>query len=262
MSSTWKFGGTSLTTFGRVTLIDDYLDLADRRGGNITIPNRNGTVFTQKYYDERKMTFGIAVIAASATALETAFDTMRALFSLRTQQILELTLESAAVRTANATVDRAMNVKRISPMIAKVVVEFTLTDPYFRGASLIADNTTIIDASPHAMTVNNTGNVEERDPTITIDGPFSSITITNSTTGAILTYTGSIGAAETVTIGTLNGEYYATLSTGSANVIGNVTHSGSSALMTFAPGNNTLAITSAGGDNTGTVKASFYPPFL
>ncbi len=261
--ATFEFGGTALTTFGRVTLIDDYLDMADRRGDNITIPYRNGSVFVQKYYDERKMTFGIAVIAATATALETAFDTMRVLFSPRTQQVLKMTLADASVRNANATVDSSMRVERKSPTVALVTVEFTLTTPFFRGANLIADNTTIIDASPHAMTVTNTGNVEERDPTITIDGPFSSITLTNSTNGAILTYTGAIGAAENVVIGTNStGEFYATLSAGSVNVIGNVTHSGSSALMPINTGANTLAITSAGGDNTGTVKISFYPPYL
>jgi hypothetical protein len=260
--ATFKFGTTSLTNFGRVTLIDDYLDMAARRGENIIIPYMDGAIHTQKYFDQRKIIVGIAVIAATATALETAFDTMKTLFSPRTQQILEMTLEDTSVRNAYATVDTPLQVERVSSTIARVVVEFTLTSPYFQGASLIADNTVIIDTSPHAMTVTNTGNVEERNPTITIDGPFTSITITNSTNGAVLTYTGAIGAAENVVIGTLNGEFYATLSTGSVNVIGNVTHSGSSTLMPINVGANTLAITSDGGDNTGTVKISFYPKYL
>lgn len=261
--TTWTFGGTALTTFGKVTLINDYLDIAQRRGDNQLIPYKNGRVFVEKFYDQRVLTFGIAMTAASATALEALFDTMRALFSKRTQQVLAMTMEDATIRNAYATVDAPINVDRKTATLALVTVDFTLADPIWRLSTAIADNTTTINASPKAMTVTNTGNTEERDPTIIIDGPFSSITIANSTTGASVTYTGAIGASETVTIGTnASGEYYATLSTGSANVIGNVTHSGSAALMTFNAGANTMAITSAGGDNSGTVKISFYPPFL
>ena len=261
--TSWTFGGTALTTFGKVTLINDYLDIAERRGDNQIIPYKHGRVFVEKFFDERTLTFGIAVTAANALALEALFDTIRAKLSPRTQQVLAMTMEDATVRNVNATVNSQMDIERVTNSFARVTIEFSLADPLWRLSTAIADNTLTINASPKAMTVTNPGNVEERDPTITIDGPFSSITIANSTTGASVTYTGAIGAAETVTIGTnSSGEYYATLSTGSANVIGNVTHSGSAALMTFAAGANTLAITSAGGNNTGTVKISFYAPFL
>ena len=259
---TGSTGSTALTTFGKVTLIDDYLSTPERRGNNQDIPFRHGRVFVQKFYDERVMTFGIAMVGASAAALETSLNTLRALLAPLYQQTLSMVMEDATTRAVSASVDRAMDVDRVAPHIAKVMIEFRLASPFWRLSSAIADNTTIIDASPHAMTVTNPGTVQERDPTITIDGPFSSITILNSTNGVSLTYTGAIGAAENVVIGTLNGEFYATLSAGSANVIGNVTHSGSTALMVFEVGANTLAITSAGGDNTGTVKASFSAPFL
>jgi len=259
--TTWTYGGTALTSFGRVTLIDDYLDIPQRRGDNITIPYRHGAKFAEKFYDQRKMLFGIAVISTSAQGLETLFDTMKTLFSPRTLQTLACTREDSTVRNISASVDSPLNIQRVSDKIAKVVVEFTCPDPIFRLSTAIADNTLTINASPKAMTVTNPGSVEERDPTITIAGPFTSITLTNSTNGAVLTYIGAIDAGETVTIGTLNGEYYATHNV-DGNVIGNVTHSGSSALMVFNAGANTLAITSAGGDNSGTVKASFFAPFL
>lgn len=262
MSYSWSFGGTTLSSLGKVTLINDYLDVPERRGENQLIPYQHGKVFTKKFYDSRTMTFGMAITAASATALETTFDTMRALFAPLTQQILSNTREDGTIRTANAAVNKPIQVNRITNTLAKVVVEFDLADPIFRLSTAIADNTTVIDASPHAMTVTNPGTVEERNPTIIIHGAFTSITITNSTNGAILTYIGAISTSETVTIGTLNGEYYATLSTGSANVIGNVTHSGSPALMTFNVGANTLAITNAGRDGNSTVQVTFYAPFL
>ena len=258
--TSWKFGGTSLA---RVTILDDYLSSPNRRGSNIVVPFRHGTVFAQKYYDERRIVFGMAVIAESATALETAMDSWRSLFSPLTQQTLEMTMTDATVRNASATVDRSIETVRVSDRIAKITVEFTLTSPFFRLSSAIADNTTVINASPKAMTVTNPGSVIETDPTIIIHGAFTSITIANSTNGASLTYTGSIGTGETVTIGTnTSGEYYATLSTGSANVIGNVTHSGSAALFPVNVGANTLSITSAGRDANSTVKISFYAPYL
>lgn len=259
--TTFSYGGTDLSTFGNITIIDGYLDLPERRGGNITIPLRNGTIFTRKYYDERTITFGIAIIESTLAALETKLDTIRALFSVPTQQTLSITFEDTTVKTVQATVDKALQVSRAKTM-ARVVVEFTMCEPFFRLSTAIADNTLAINASPKAMTVTNPGTVEERDPQIIIHGAFTSITIANSTNGASVTYTGAIGTGETVTIGTLNGEYYATLSTGSANVIGNVTHSGSAALFPINVGANTLSITNAGRDANSTVKITFNAPYL
>ena len=260
--TSYTFGGTALTSLGKVTLINENLDIAERRGDNKVIPFRHGAVFNSKYYSERSITFGIAMTAASATALEALFDTLHTLISPRTEQTLAMTLEDASVRTISATVNSALDVNRITNTLARITIRFDCASPFWRGATAIADNTTAINASPKAMTVTNTGTVEERDPTITIHGAFTSITITNSTNGASVTYTGAIGTAETVTIGTLNGEYYATLSTGSTNVIGNVTHSGSAALLPLNVGANTLSITNAGRDANSTVKISFYPPYL
>ena len=257
----FSYGGTTLATYGKVTLINDYLDIPDRRGENQVIPYRHGTVFARKYYDERKMTFGIAASAATATALETLFDTMRAKFSLLTQQTLSMTLTDTTVREVQATVDRPIEVERKSPTVAFVVVEFTLTSPFWRSNTAIADNTTVIDASPHAMTVTNTGTVEERDPVLLMTGPLKDTVITNSTNGCVLTYTGTIASPDTVTIQTAaSGEYTAVHSV-SGNVIGNVTHSGASALMVFNTSANVLAITDVTA-TTGTIKFSFYPPFL
>jgi hypothetical protein len=66
-----------------------------------------------------------------------------------------------------------------------------------------------------------------------------------------------------VTIGVLNKEYYATLSTGSASVIGNLTHSGGAGMLfPINAGANTLAITNAGRDANSTVKITFNAPYL
>ena len=260
MATTFNFAGTELASFGRVTLMDEYLDFPERRGSNMTIPYRHGTAFAGKFFNERKITIGIAVIAASITALETAMDTMRALFSPRTEQTLTMTMDSGAIRTIQAAVDTSIQFQRISPIIGKVVVEFTCSRPFWRSNTLIADNTTTIDASPKTVSVDNTGSVEERDAKITLTGPLEDVTLTNNTSGVTLTYTGTIPTAETVVIQTNAwGEY--TAYWGVANVIGSVTHSGAASLMVFVPGVNEVIVTSTT-PTTGTVKVEFFPPFL
>lgn len=259
--TSWKIGTTEFSTLGYVTLINDYMDFADHRGTNYTIPHRHGSVFVEKFFNERKITFGIVVVETDATNLETLMDTLRSTLAVRTQQTLEMTMNDASKRVISVSVDESLQGERVSDKIYKTVVSFMAAFPFWRSDTPIADNTVTIDASPHAMTVTNTGTVEEREPTILIAGPFTSITIANSTNSTSVTYTGAIDAGETVTIGILNGEFYATHSV-DGNVIGNVTHAGSSALLPIEVGANTLAITSAGGDNSGTVKISFYPPFI
>jgi predicted phage tail component-like protein len=259
MTTTFNYGGTELTSFGRVTLMDDYLDMPEKRGGNITIPYRHGTSFATKYYNERVITLGLAIIDTSATDLETSMDTLRSLLSL--PRTLTMTLSSGEIRTIIASVDKPIQFQRFSTLIGKVVIEFVCARPYWRGNALIADNTTTIDASPKTLSVNNTGTVDERDPKITMVGPLEDVTLSNPESGAVMTYTGVISTGDIVVIQTNSwGEYEAAYN-GTTNVIGNITHSGSAALMTFVQGVNEVIITSTT-PTTGTISVEFYPPFL
>lgn len=259
--TSWMFAGYDLSSFGRVTLIDDYLDLPERRGGNQVVPYRHGSIFVKKYYDERILPFGITVFADTMSAMESILETLRGILSVRTEQTLSMILEDGTVRTVQACVDKQMQVVRPAPNVARIVIEFTLTKPYFRLSTIIADNETTIDASPKAMTVTNPGTVEEVNPTIILTGPLQNTVITNSTNGAILTYTGTIASPRVVTISMdANGQFVATddLAT---NVISNITHSGFPELFVLNAGINTLSITDATA-TTGKVKMTFYAPFV
>ena len=259
MTISWSYGGTALSTFGVVTLMDDYMDIAERRGDNQVIPYRHGTTFVQKFYDERRITIGLAILSTSATAQDTLFDTMRALFALRTEQTLSCTREDSSVRNIQASVEKSLEVERITADFARVVVEFNCSSPYFRSSVASTDNTTTISTTDTAMVVDNIGTVEERDPTITLVGPLKNVII-SSTDSVTLTYTGTLASTDTVVIQTATtGEYTATLN-GASNVIGNVTHSGSSALLVLFPGTNNLGVKTE--TTGGTVKVAFYPPFL
>jgi hypothetical protein len=262
--TTFSFGGTYLESFGPVTMINEYLDIPARRGSDMQIPFRHGSIFVKKFYDSRTMSFGIAVMEATAAALEAKIATMQALFSPLAQQTLSITMEDSSVRTASAVVNSPMQTNKIAPNVARVVVEFTLANPIFRSATVLASTIATIDTDPHALVVDNTGTVEERDPRIILTGPLNDVVITNSTNGLVLTYTGDIPAGSHVDIYTnVTGGYVAYLDDGSppvVNVIGNVTHEGDTTLMTFNVGVNTLSIHSDV-TTTGTVEVTFYPPY-
>ena len=257
MAVAFTFGGTTLASLGVVTMIDDVQDIPQRRGENQTIPYRHGRISVKKFYDERKISIGIAVQSATGTAQDTTLDNIKKLLSPQTQQVLAMTMSDASVRNVNATIDAPLQMEWIHDTFARLVIEFVLAEPFFRSATSSTDNTTTISTTDTAMVVSNVGTLEERDPTILLTGPLTNPTI--STTDSVsVTYTGAISSTDTVTIGTLNGEYYATHSA-SGNVIGNVTHAGSSALLTLQPGTNNLQVTCTA--TGGTVKLSFYPPY-
>lgn len=261
MTTTWTFGGTDLATLGKITVIDGYLDMPQRRGGNQIIPFQHGTMHAGKYYDQRILTFGITINEADATDLEATMDELRQLIAPRTQQTLELVRDDGKEMSVQAIVDAPLQINRITNTLARVVVEFTMPRPYFRLTTAIDDNTTTINTSPKAMTVTNPGTIEEREPVITLTGPLSDTTITNTTVGVSMTYNGIIAGGEVVVISTnAYGEYTAVMD-GVTNVIGNITHNGAAAFMVINPGDNTMSITDTTA-TTGTVQISFNAPYL
>src|SRR5262245_21640086 len=103
--TTWSYNSVPLSTYGKVTMIDDDLDIPETRGDNEIIPFNHGSTFVEKYYAQRKITFGIAMKASSASALETLVDSLKANISSRSQKVLSQTREDSSVRTAYARVE-------------------------------------------------------------------------------------------------------------------------------------------------------------
>jgi len=256
----WVYNGVNLSDYGTITRIDDPFNLPETRGENMTIPFTHGTFDVEKFYTSRKVAFEIAKLHASIAALETAFDAMRKNFAARGQKLLVGTLDNGSVRQAYARVENILDVERgVGGRFARFIVEFTLAEPFFRSDTL-SSQTITIDASPKTETIVNGGTVEERNPTIVLTGPLTNPVITNTTNDVSLTYTGVISAGNTVTIQKTNNQYVATHSI-SGNVIGNITHSGDTALMVLVAGDNSMSITSAV-TTTGTVAFEFYEPYL
>lgn len=259
MSLIWKFNGVDLSTFGNITLIDDYLDMADARGEDATIPFHDGDLFSEKYFGSRELMFSIAPYAASAEDLETLFDTLRALLAPRTQKVLQRIGENGSIRTVNASVNRSISPRRLASNLSKITVVFKLPDPFFRGSDIISASV-VVNASPKALNVTNSGAVEERNPLITLTGPLDDVVITNSTNGFTLSYNAAISGGDVVTIQAVDMEYRALLN-GVTNVIGNVDHTGGAEFFKVDVGANVLSIVSSVA-TTGIVAVSFYPPFM
>jgi len=261
MTLAWTYGGTALSTFGKVTVIEGFLDFPDRRGSNQIIPFQHGEMHAGKYFNSRQISLGMVITGTSAADLEETMDDLRALIAPRTQQTLQVTRDDSTVLNADAIVDNALMFERITNTLAKIVLVFSLPRPFFRSADAIPSAPEEINTSPTTFTTNNPGTIEERNPTITLTGPLQNTVITNTTNNISMTYTGTIADGEVVVISTnAYGEYQA-VKDGTTNVIGNVTHNGSAALMVLNVGDNNFSVTDATA-TTGIVEFSFYPPYL
>lgn len=259
--SSWSYRGTSLDTLGIVTLVSDSFKLPSRRGGNKLIPYRHGRAFVEKYFEQRSMTLGLELVEPSIEDLEAKIDTVKALFGGRSLYALEQILESADVRSAMAELSGDLNPARISSVSARMVLDFTMPDPFFYSDTLTTD-TTIIDSSPKTYTINNPGTAEKLNPKVVLTGPLSSPMITNTTNGISLQYNGVISAGHNVTIDIdPDTDEFTAVTDLAVNVIGNIEHSGSAALMVLDAGDNDLSVTD-GTHTTGTVKIEFYAPYL
>lgn len=258
--SKWSYKGTLLDSLGIVTLVADSLKMPERRGSNMLVPFRSGRVFVAKEFEQRSMTLGLEVHGDTRAELEAAVDAVKTLFGSRSLGTLQQTLEDLTIRSAEAELIGDLGVTPVSPHSVKMVLNFVLPDPFFKGSTVVTGSVTV-DASPKALAISNPGTVQARDITIVLTGPLENTEITNTENGVSVKYNGAIASPRVVTISrSATGEYVATTDLG-ANVIGNVTHSGAAALFALEHGNNDLSITDDEA-TTGEVEISFYPPYL
>jgi hypothetical protein len=259
--SKWSFGSVSLDTLGIVTLVSDSLKLPEKRGGNMLIPFMAGRVWVEKEFEQRSMTLGLEVAEDSIQALESRIDTVKAFFGRRALGLLSQTLEDLSVRQCYAEYTGDLSLTRISPVSVRMALDFTMPEPFFRS-SVLTSNTQTINASPKTYTLNNPGSAEERRAVILLTGPLANVEITNTTNGVSVKYNAAIAGGHYVLIDVdaETGEYTATTDLG-ANVIGNVTHEGSAALMVLDAGDNSMSVTDDT-HTTGTVAFAFYAPWL
>lgn len=257
MLNDWTFGGVRLDSIGAVTELDGYLDMPPKRGDNILISLQPGKVWTAKYHDQRVIQFGIEIAARDIPELEQKFDILKRLVGSRIQQALVHNFCDGP-RTAMAEVLNVLNPTRDpDPLVAKIVIDFLLADPFFR-ASVMVSKTVDIATSPY--TLYNPGTAGERKAVITLAGPLDNPELENVTTGTKLQFLGVLNnPGEWVRI---DCRLYTAVDQSANNVIGSIVHTGSTVFLTLAAGNNTINLTDTTGTNTGTAQIDFYPPYL
>lgn len=256
MLNDWTFGGVRLQSIGAVTELDAYLDMPPKRGDNILIPLQPGKVWVAKYHDQRVVSFGIEISANDIPELEQKFDVLKALVGSRVQQALTH-YYCDGPRSAMAEVLNILSPTRDpDPLVAKVVIDFVLADPYFR-APVVVSNTVDVASSPY--TLNNPGTAEERKSIITLTGPLDNPILTNVSTGTVLQYLGVLAnPGEWVRI---DCGLYTAVDQSAVNVIGSIVHVGDTAFFTLQTGDNIITLADTG-SSAGTAKIDFYPPYL
>ena len=257
--SSWSFRDTALDDIGIVTMVSDSLRMPERRGENVLIPFHDGRVFVEKFFEQRSLTLGLEINEASLQDLESKLDTIKALLGKRSLGTLAQTLEDASVRTLPVEYTGDLNLTRISPLYVRLVLEFIAPSPFFVGEAAVSE-VQEISSSPISFTLTNPGTADVRDPKIILTGPLDHVTITNTTNGVSLSYNAVIDAPRIVTIEKNGTDYVATDDLGLI-VIGNVTHSGDSALFVLDTGDNELEVVD-GAATTGSVAFEFYPLYL
>jgi len=257
--SSWSFRDTALDDIGIVTMVSDSLRMPERRGENVMIPFHDGRVFVEKFFEQRSLTLGLEINEATLQDLESKLDTFKSLLGKHSLGTLAQTLEDASVRTLQVEYTGDLNLKRISPLCVRLVLEFIAPDPFFQGEFQINDLQEI-SSSPTLFTLTNPGTADIRDPRIILTGPLDQVTITNTSNGVSLSYNAAIDAPRIVTIDKNGTDYVATDDLG-VNVIGNVTHSGDSALFVLDAGDNELEVVDSVA-TSGSVAFEFYPLYL
>lgn len=258
MTAEWVFNSHDLTTDGdyRTTLLDGADDLPDVRGEDITIPFQHGQTWVEKYFDARVVTMSINIIGTDATDKKTNLDTLLGILGYRQHGLLVRTLPDNSTLQAYAEVVKRLGVVHHGPYLALATVEFRLADPFFRGTSLTTVTTTI-DATPKTFTVTNPGSAPETKALITLTGPLSHPTITNTTNGAAVQYDDTLATSGDIVV--LDCDKLTAVLGGSTNVIDKVIHTGAPQFMTLAAGNNAMSVTD-GTHTTGTIQFDFYAP--
>ena len=257
--SSWSFRGVALDDFGIVTLVSDSLMMPERRSENILIPFQDGRVFVEKQFEQRTMSLGLEITEASLVALEGKMDTVKALLGKRSLGTLIQVLEDASVRSIQAEYTGDLHLTRVSPLCVRLLLEFIAPHPFFQGTDLVSD-LQVMDAAPKNYSIINPGTADVRDPKIVLAGPLDHVVITNLTNGVSLSYNAMIDEFRIVTIQKSGSDYVAADDLGE-NLIGNVSHTGSSSLFILDAGENEIELLDGLAAN-GSVTVEFFPAYL
>lgn len=281
----WTFNGVTLNQpwWNIATVGGSRFSAPVLRGANYTVPFQSGQIQRAKFPDSRVITLLMWTAGVNQStgnpdptnqmlAWNNNYQQLRDVFYnigaagsfpsplVRQWNITQGGSTSLVAATAQAEIASTMEPTMTGRTRADLSVDLLLADPYFYGAQ---QTQTFSRNAAANLTNLGEGVCPEANGavlTLTFNGLLTNPTLTNSTAGVSVTYTGTVatGGGNVVVLDCTN-----FLATGpSGNVIGNVSHAGARRWMLLLSQINSLTLTSTGGSDTGTCVVTWTPPYL
>lgn len=242
MWDTLLINGTDIATTNRIVQVrDGFYEGPEARGGLLTLPGKDGETNVDQPFGPTVFSIGLFVQGSSFTTLNDEYRTLRQLCAAgRTVTLTKQTAYTAGNETYTATAKLIrVTPNRLSPIAMKAVVEFSVLDGLWYATPLTVSTGTVSVA----------GDVRTQRMTVTLAGSGTNPTLTNSTNGWALTYTGSTATSTVIDTEAM------TAFQGATNVSQNLSWT---KLFPFRldPGSNTLTCSS------GTASIAYSPAYL
>lgn len=274
----WDVEGTDLANLAyNIDTLGGRYRIGVKRGDNVKVGKRGGTIWVPKYPDEGQVRLAMWVrgagtdgsIPAAGTDKRAQFNynwrKLARLFSIRTRLISvtkrwydyptgapPVVLMSA---TAMCEVRDVVEPSMLSGSNwgARMMVTLNIPGVFFFG--------TVVNPSiPIAGTTgfDNVGDDIASAMVIRFNGPLTNPTLTNTSADpdVWVKFGGTLGGGEWVDLDT---EEFTAIKSDGSNVIGAISHSGSPSWLQLLPGTNTLDLTADSG--SGTVGLTLRPPY-
>lgn len=265
---TWQYNGMELNTLAwSVVEISEGIGTPGLRGDNIHLPFQHGKKWIKKRYDIRIVMLpmwvrGLDPITgklpsglSSNEMLYQNIDYLSKVLGASGQHNLIRTLPSGEKRETKAEVYQPVIFKKVQDGYAKCVVEFLLSDPFFYSQQQVTE-TTDITSLTQEWTHQNPGTAPATKVDIEMIGPMESPKLECVETGVWLSYLGTIGVGETVTINT---EDFSCEKDG-LNMISSLKHGGDAYWMILSAGDSQLRLTNE--ITGGQVRIKYYPAYF
>lgn len=166
--------------------------------------------------------------------------------------VLLTRIRAGLTLTADAELVGPIESDMLAPGALRLVLPFVLPYPYWSAPQ----SSTLLTGGNGVVT--NDGQTTASAVTVTLEAgasPWVNPTVTNTTTGTVLTYTGTVAAGGSVAVDLFAGTVVDQLG---ASVSGGVTVNGS--VFMLNPGANTITTTQSSG--SGNVRVVFRPPYM
>ena len=212
------------------------------RGDLLTYPGRDGNTNTDQPFGPFVFPFGVLLTGSSFTGLNDEYRLLRQLCKPGRTVTLTKRMAYTAGNEAYTATAKLLRItpNRRSPVTMRALVEFTVLDGLWYGSS----------ATVSTGSVSVLGDVRTQRMVVTLSGAGTGAhTLTNSTNGWALTYTGSVATAVDIDV------LAQTATQGASDVSGNLTWTRA---MPFRldPGTNSLSL------SAGSASIAYYPAYL